>query len=293
MDILLNNIRSMREMDAKKLKNFNSNGYLIINDSETKRKALCLKKAIKKVMLRKLKTLKPDFSEKLDIDSIYNKLHTIDPFLSGGIYDVIRELPEFLDLININSLKVLLKNLFKWKQIHLPYGLCQFRIDRPGDTKYHFDWHQDYTFNIISKSAITFWVPLTDVTLEKGAVRILPGSHKKLLPVKGKACYEPGKNGNASSHLTFKLFNSKASDLEDSSISVPIKAGQILMFHSHVLHRSGYNQSNGLNRWVTIFRMGDLYDNDLILRNFFCARPNKPITMAGFSKIHPDYFISE
>ena len=81
-------------------------------------------------MLRKLKSIKSDFSETLDIDATYNKLHAMDPFLSGGIYDVVRELPEFLDLININSLKVLLKKLFKWKQIHLPYGLCQFRIAR-------------------------------------------------------------------------------------------------------------------------------------------------------------------
>ncbi len=282
----------MLDTDHKRLKNFNSKGYLVINDSETKKKALHFKNAIKKVMLTKLKSVEPDFSETLDIDATYNKLHSINPLISGGIYDIIRELPEFLDLINSNSLKLLLKKLFKWKQIHLPYGLCQFRIDRPGDTKYHFDWHQDYTFNIISKSAITFWVPLTDVTLEKGAVRISPGSHKKLQPVKGKGCYKPGNNGNASSHLTFKLLNDKVSDLEKNSISVPVKAGEILMFHSHVLHRSGYNYSKNLNRWVAIFRMGDLHDNDLVSRNFFCARPNKPSTMAGFSKVHPDYFFN-
>ncbi len=282
----------MIETNLKRLNTFNSQGYLVLDDNETKKKALNLKNAIREIMYKRLESITSNFSKNIDIDATYNKLHEMSPSLSGGIYDVIRELPEFLDLINVESLKKLMKKLFKWNQIHLPYGLCQFRIDRPKDTKYHFDWHQDYTFNIISKSAITFWVPLTDVTLEKGAIRILPGSHKKLLPVKGKDCYQPGNNENAQSHLTFKLLNSKVSHLENNSISVPVKAGQILMFHSHVLHRSGYNLSQKLNRWVAIFRMGDLHDNDLVHRNFFCARPNKPTTMAGFSKIHPDYFFN-
>jgi ectoine hydroxylase-related dioxygenase (phytanoyl-CoA dioxygenase family) len=161
------------------------------------------------------------------------------------------------------------------------------------DSKYQFDWHQDYTFNIMSKSAVTFWVPLTDVSLETGAIQILPGSHLHLHPVSGSRNYEPGKDGNAASHLTFKLFEPNIPHFEAKSIQVPIKSGQVLMFHSHVLHRSGHNLSNGLNRWVAIFRMGDLYDGSFMERNFFCARPNKPQTMAGFSSVHPDYFVEK
>ena len=101
----------MLDTDHKRLKNFNSKGYLVINDSETKKKALHFKNAIKKVMLTKLKSVEPDFSETLDIDATYNKLHSINPLISGGIYDIIRELPEFLDLINSSSLKLLLKKI--------------------------------------------------------------------------------------------------------------------------------------------------------------------------------------
>ena len=90
-------------------------------------------------MYKRLESITSNFSKNIDIDAAYMKLHEMSPSLSGGIYDVIRELPEFLDLINVESLKKLMKKLFKWNQIHIPYGLCQFRIDRPKDTKYHFD----------------------------------------------------------------------------------------------------------------------------------------------------------
>ena len=180
--------------------------------------------------------------------------------------------------------------MFGWEKVHIPFGLCQFRIDRPQDTKYHFDWHQDYPYNIISQSAVTFWVPLTDVTLETGAIRILPKSHHNIHPVKGKTSYAPGEKGDAASHLTYKLDNPDMDALESESISIPVKAGNILVFNSLVLHRSGNNLSKNLNRWVSIFRMGDLYDKNLVSRDFFCSRPNKPNTMAGFSQVHPELF---
>lgn len=269
---------------------FNKDGYLIFEEPETKKLASNLEKAIISIMLERSKNLGLNISENDNIDNIYQKLFDHNPAVTGGIYDVIRELPEFLEMINNESLKSLVKKMFGWKKVHLPFGLCQFRIDRPQDSKYHFDWHQDYPYNIISKSAVTFWVPLTDVTLETGAIRILPNSHHKIHPVKGKTSYAPGEKGNAASHLTYKLDNPDLDSLESESISIPVKAGNILVFNSLVLHRSGNNLSNGLNRWVSIFRMGDLYDKDLLSRDFFCSRPNKPNTMAGFSQVHPEYF---
>jgi phytanoyl-CoA hydroxylase len=269
---------------------FKENGYLVFEEPQTKQLAFNLKKAIVDVMIERSKTLDLKINEKDDIDQIYQKLFEFDPAVTGGIYDVIRELPEYLEMINNVSLKSLVKEMFGWEKVHIPFGLCQFRIDRPSDKKYHFDWHQDYTYNIISQSAVTFWVPLTDVTLETGAIKILPQSHHNIHPVKGKTSYAPGEKGDASSHLTYQLDNPDLDTFESKSISVPIKAGNILVFNSLVLHRSGKNVSKNLNRWVSIFRMGDLYDKNLVTRNFFCSRPNKPNTMAGFSKIHPEFF---
>ncbi len=269
---------------------FQENGYFIFEEPQTTQLTSNLERAVVDVMIERSKTLDLEINEKDDIDQIYQKLFEFDPAVTGGIYDVIRELPEYLDMINNDSLKSLVKEMFGWEKVHIPFGLCQFRIDRPEDKKYHFDWHQDYTYNIISKSAVTFWIPLTDVTLETGAIKILPRSHHKIHPVKGKTSYAPGEKADAVSHLTYQLDDPDLVTIESKCISIPIKAGNILVFNSLVLHRSGNNLSKNLNRWVSIFRMGDLYDKNLVSRNFFCSRPNKPNTMAGFSKVHPELF---
>ena len=168
-------------MDINKLsEEFDKEGFLIFEEPNTKKLASDLEKAIIDVMLERSKSLDVNVNKDGNIDEIYQKLYDYDPKITGGIYDVIREMPEFLEMVNNQSLKSLVKEMFGWEKVHIPFGLCQFRIDRPQDTKYHFDWYQDYPYNIISQSAVTFWVPLTDVTLETGAIRILPKSHHNI-----------------------------------------------------------------------------------------------------------------
>lgn len=280
----------MRIPQNELLDQLQRDGYAILDDEELRSRAIDLKWAIRDILLTRARALSVSVEDLDDIDEIYDSLHNLDPKHTGGVYDVIRETPEFLSIINASSVKSLMKSLFGWKGLHIPFGLCQFRIDRPFDQKYHFDWHQDYTYNILSTSAITFWIPLTDVSLEMGAIRVLPGSHNEIHSVEGISSYEPGRGTKAQSHLTFKLHSPDLDKLEGDSISVPVKGGQVLMFHSHVLHRSGRNVSEGRNRWTAIFRIGDLYDQELMDRDFFCARPNKPHTMAGFALVHPDRF---
>lgn len=278
--------------DQASLNSFEKDGFLLLEDIELNAQVKSLRNSILELMCYRAKSLGLYVNNKdITLDSIYNCLAKKSPKITGGIYDAIRELPEFYDLINTKSIKNFVKHFFNWQKIHLPFGLCQFRIDRPGDYKYFFDWHQDYTFNLLSTSAVTFWVPLTDVTTETGALRLLPGSHNQLHPVTGSREYKPGENGKAASHLTFRLHDPDIKSFEDNSITVQVKAGQFLMFHSHLLHRSGFNNSQSMNRWTAIFRMGDFFDHALLARDFYCARPNKPSTMAGFSTIYPHLFI--
>ena len=54
----------------------------------------------------------------------------------------------------------------------------RFWIKEPGDGKF-VTWHQDDTyFGIDPPEMVTLWLAFTDVTVEAGCMRFLPGSHK-------------------------------------------------------------------------------------------------------------------
>jgi len=102
-----------------------------------------------------------------------------------------------------------------------------------------FHWHQDAQYGLTEpENYITCWVALDVVTIGNGCLWVIPGSHKW------------GRLDHVFLRETETFYAGRfAQDVDDKN-QVPIEmyAGEIAIFHSHVLHRSGSNSSDKLRR---------------------------------------------
>jgi len=137
--------------------------------------------------------------------SVLQHFKNSNPQNSASVYairSVLKELPELAQYaVNKNLLTILNtlnEDLFLSKAIY---------FDKPAQSNWYVTWHQDKTINVVDKietDGYTGWtkkgdafgvcppqevldntvairIHLDDTTDENGALRILPGSHKKIL----------------------------------------------------------------------------------------------------------------
>ncbi len=91
--------------------------------------------------------------------------------------------------------------------------------------------HQDWNFvNEPDHESITIWCPLTDTNEANGALQVIPGSHR------------------INNYIRGRFFDAPFKDLRDTAIkeklvSIPVKAGEAIFFHSRLIHASSSNFS--------------------------------------------------
>ncbi|HUB14735.1 MAG TPA: phytanoyl-CoA dioxygenase family protein [Acetobacteraceae bacterium] len=100
----------------------------------------------------------------------------------------------------------------------------------------HVSWHQDGTyFGLEPYEQITAWIALTDATPEMGCIRLIPGSHViGQRPHKDTAT--PGNLLSRGQTIEHKLDYA-------NYVMMPLRAGQISLHHTHVVHSSEPNQT--------------------------------------------------
>ena len=98
-------------------------------------------------------------------------------------------------------------------------------------------WHQDGTyFGLDRPEQVTAWIALTDSTPEMGCIRILPGTH-----VIGQ---QPHRDAVAPDNMLSRGQTiDRALDF-DRAVMMPLRAGQISLHHTHVVHCSDPNHSD-------------------------------------------------
>jgi phytanoyl-CoA hydroxylase len=96
-------------------------------------------------------------------------------------------------------------------------------------------WHQDsYYFNFDHQPQVGLWLAISEATLENGCLSVLPGSHR--LPIQ--------------THIPDRRPGANQGYLEvlglDESHAVPVlmQPGDLLVFHSYLLHKSVDNQGS-------------------------------------------------
>jgi len=104
----------------------------------------------------------------------------------------------------------------------------------------HLPWHQDagVFWGLDRDPCLQIWTALDDVPLESGAVEVVSGSHTRGLATR--------LGGVVPDNLV------KQRDAEAAALPLPAAAGEVLLIHNHVWHRSGKNRTGRPRRAFTV-----------------------------------------
>ena len=145
--------------------------------------------------------------------------------------------------------------------------------DLAKEKSYHtVDAHQDWRSMQSSLDSLVIWIPLMNIDKSLGALQIIPKSH--LFGLKTNEVV----NG----------FGMVDSDIYDNQfIDVEVNQGDILVFSSFLIHRSGNNLSDQ-PRWSCHFRYNNLKESNFIKRGFphnYIYKPGSELITRNFPKI--------
>ena len=98
-------------------------------------------------------------------------------------------------------------------------------------------WHQDATyFGLEPPVQVTAWVALTDAPVESGCMEVVPGSHRL------------GQLHHGQSDAPHNLLSRGQTVTEEfgrgDSMFMAVRAGQMSLHHTHLVHRSGANRTD-------------------------------------------------
>ncbi len=94
-------------------------------------------------------------------------------------------------------------------------------------------WHQDaYYFKYDRQPQVTVWVALSRATLENGCLWVLPGSHKR---------HEVFEHVPDRRPESLQGYQEIVSENTATEIPVTMEPGDVLFFHSYLMHRSTDN----------------------------------------------------
>lgn len=147
--------------------------------------------------------------------------------LERKLYDGIREYPWLAELGACREIAGPVTDL-----LGEPAGLMgkiPFRIDLPGVTRELAVWHQDYRYVRGNTGIVTAWVPLQDTPYVRGCLMVMPGSHELGILEHDREVF--GKR-----HYPSGIFGREVRYVE-------MQRGDLLLFHSLLLHSSGLNMS--------------------------------------------------
>jgi phytanoyl-CoA hydroxylase len=107
-------------------------------------------------------------------------------------------------------------------------------------------WHQDsFYFNFDQQPQIGLWLAISEATLENGCLSVLPGSHRG--PIRDH--YPDRREGANQGYLEIV-------GLDDSTaVPVLMQPGDLLVFHSFLLHKSVDNLGSG-RRAAMVYHYG-------------------------------------
>jgi ectoine hydroxylase-related dioxygenase (phytanoyl-CoA dioxygenase family) len=128
---------------------------------------------------------------------------------------------------------------------HLDCFLSQFIFKNPG--AWGQPWHQDeWYFPFDRHPQVGLWLAVTEATLDNGCLWVLPGSH--LEPVhEHVADRRPGAN--------YGYVEIVDHDMADE-VPVMMQPGDLLVFHSRLMHRSTDNRSDRI-RAAMVFHLAE------------------------------------
>ena len=155
-----------------------------------------------------------------------------------------------------------------------------------------WEWHQDYGYwykngFLFPEAMISVMVALTDATIENGCLQVLKGTHKMQRFEHLFAGEQQGAD------MDFVNEAAKVSEL----VYCELKAGDVLFFHSNLLHRSEANLSDNA-RWSVISAYNLAFNKPFREKNLSCITPiqmvpDTAILESGKKKVVSEDFLKK
>ncbi|MCB9570290.1 MAG: phytanoyl-CoA dioxygenase family protein [Myxococcales bacterium] len=83
---------------------------------------------------------------------------------------------------------------------------------------------------------LTVWIAVTDSTIENGCLRVIPGTHRELLPMRVEE-YDPVRHAeNKSDRFGTKIMRPADGIRDEDAVNLVMKAGEFVIFSERVMH---------------------------------------------------------
>jgi non-heme Fe2+,alpha-ketoglutarate-dependent halogenase len=128
-------------------------------------------------------------------------------------------------------------------------------ISKPGTDARHVTWHQDAThWHLSEPRGITAWIALTPSTRENGCVRVLPGTHRRVV-------------AHRDSQDRLNMLGMREEVVEpldiDAAVDMALAPGEMSIHHPLVIHGSEPNTSGARRTGFAIrYIAGDVGQTD-------------------------------
>lgn len=218
-----------------------------------------------------------------DIDDNLNALVELDQRHAMDIIRAIKDSPFFYAILADSKLHEISKACLNCETLLSIHDIAQFRIDPPNHDERNFEWHQDFQYNVMSMNSATIWYPLKRVSEEMGPLVVVPGSHRTIVPVEMN--FEGHKPGSGLMHTVLRFQVDEVEAERKAVVLCPVEEGDVVVFHSLMLHRSSANRSNR-SRWTVNPRFGDAADPAFADRGWLAVRDR---TQRAFADYYPQY----
>lgn len=175
------------------------------------------------------------------------------------VFRIHREVPVFRDFACDPRLGDLMEDLLG---PDIDCFLSQFIFKMPGALGQ--PWHQDaFYFHFDRSPQVGVWLAVTDAELQNGPLWVLSGSHEE--PVHEVV-------PDAREYANFGYVEIVDHDTRAEEV-VLMRAGDLLIFHSHLFHRSTDNESDQM-RAAMVYHFASAATRDLSLEKVGFVLPN-------------------
>ena len=193
----------------------------------------------------------------LPLDEQVSRLASARRDLAGKIYDVGTRPNKLLSGMQLKlhpAFMKIVRNLFPPNAlIATPTLSDTLHVFPPGHDSYRFNLpvHQDYPYLLQSPNQVTFWISLSRRHADSGGMTLWRGSHKLGITRHKR---------NADGHLQCAVDTGELEKWKEVRCEADL--GDVVVFHSNILHRSERNFSGNKTRLVQLFRFSDLRDEE-------------------------------
>ncbi len=188
-------------------------------------------------------------------DAAYGALLAADRRYAAEVYELAKQIPDFLRLVSSERSERLFKELRATDIAGIGVGSYGIRIDNPREEKFRSQWHQEFLFQPQSIDGVVFWTPLVPVTPEMGPVVVCVGSHRDGLCRYRKGGAYDGKPGP----YQIGLLDEAEVVSRYPQVAPLTELGDLILMDFLTIHQSGHNVSSR-SRWSVQSRFFNFRD---------------------------------